>query len=213
MAGKKVKGDVESIRTELNELTEAIYALRQYVTIESAATAAASRSGPVRSHAHQPALAANGDGGEITNAGYLKLTGDDDQSLVFQWSSSNIPVAGVLNQDFDSLARLLAAIGHRQRLAILKAILDKPRSAAEMVTDLQLGTTGAAYHHLNVLQAADLVTQEDRGIFAVHPSKVGTLLTIMASTSAITSAETAPVERAAADEGSPKSKSKKKSGD
>ena len=211
MAGKKVKSEVESIRTELNELTEAIYALREHVTIESAASAAASRSRS--SHAHHPVVGSH-EAGEINSSGYVKLATTDGQPLTFQWETAAIPFTTVLDQDLDMLARLLAAIGHRQRLAILKAILDKPRSAAELVANLQLGTTGAAYHHLNVLQAVDLVIQEDRGIFAIHPAKVGTLLTIMASMTAITSIVTSPeTDSPDADGSAPKAKSKKKSGD
>lgn len=211
MAGKKVKSEVESIRTELNELTEAIYALREHVTIESAASAAASRSRP--SHVHHT-ITGSHEAGEINNSGYVKLETHDGQPMTFQWETAAIPVTTVLDQDPDTLARLLAAIGHRQRLAILKAILDAPRSAAALVADLQLGTTGAAYHHLNVLQAVDLVIQEDRGVFAIHPAKVGTLLTIMASMSTITSRATASeVDGFNADSSTPKPKSKKKSGD
>ena len=211
MAGKKVKSEVESIRTELNELTEAIYALREHVTIESAASAAASRSRS--SHARHPVAGSHGDG-EITSSGYMKLATQEGQPATFQWEAAAIPVKIVLNQDLDPLARLLAAIGHRQRLAILKALLDKSRSAAELVDDLQLGTTGAAYHHLNVLQAVDLVIQEDRGVFSIHASKVGTLLTIMASMSALTSLATAPdTDGSDAGSSAPKGKSKKKSGD
>jgi len=42
------------------------------------------------------------------------------------------------------VAHLLAAIGHRQRIAILKTILNQPCSAADLVSTLNLGTTGAA---------------------------------------------------------------------
>lgn len=218
MAGKKVKNEVESIRTELNELTEAIYALREYVRIESAATAA-SRIANIAPSAHPSRIPGDRTGGEVTSSGFTRLTTSDDQPLTLQWSAREVTVATVMEDDSEQLARLLAAIGHRQRLAILKAILANPRSASELVSDLKLGTSGAAYHHLNVLQAADLVMQEDRGIFAIQPSRVGTLLSIMASPHIVTVTDTAPDAVADTvvdndiDAPPMKSKSKKKAGD
>ncbi len=214
MAGKKAKGEVDSIRTELNELTEAIYALREYVRIESAATVA-SRGATSTPTAKMPRIIPDENGGEVTSSGFIRLITTDDHPLTLQWSSLETPLATVMNEDSEQVARLLAAIGHRQRLAILKAILAKPRSASELVSDLRLGTSGAAYHHLNVLQAAGLVVQEDRGMFSIQSSKVGTLLSIMASTHIVTLIDDVPptTDNAEADAPSSKSKSKKKAGD
>lgn len=214
MAGKKAKGEGDSIRTELNELTEAIYALREYVRIESAATAAS--RGETSTHtAKMPRLTPDENGGEVTSSGFIRLSTTDERPLALHWSSPETPLATVMNEDSEQIARLLAAIGHRQRLAILKAILTKPRSASELVSDLRLGTSGAAYHHLNVLQAAGLVVQEDRGMFSIQFSKVGTLLSIMASTHIVTVVDDVPptTDNAEADAPSSKSKSKKKAGD
>jgi len=222
MAGKKAKNEIESIRTELNELTEAIYALREKVVAEAAATAAiASRdlqpSAVASPFGARAAVDGEAGSGEASSAGYVRLAAasGEEEPLAFRWSVDSVPVSSIFEQETDGLARLLAAIGHRQRLAILKAILASPSSAADLVASLKLGTTGAAYHHLNVLQSVDLVTQEDRGIFSIQPHRVGMLISILASPFATTTIGAMPDSEKAAsgadEEPASKRKGKKKS--
>ncbi|MGC4106638.1 MAG: ArsR family transcriptional regulator [Thermomicrobiales bacterium] len=185
MAGKKSKSDIESIRGELTELTEAIYSLREQVRMESAAVAAATgidtASAPSRP-ASIPAGEPLGEG-EIVSRGSVRLTGAGagQTDLAVEWSSADLDVARLAGQASDDLAKTLAAIGHRQRLAILLAILSGPKSAADLVGTLGLGTTGAAYHHLNVLLGAGLVVQAERGIYTIAPDRVAMVLTVLAS--------------------------------
>ncbi len=188
MAGKKVKSEVEGIRNELQNLSEAVWALREHVTVQSAAAAA--------SIPHHPApatpvidisrdLAELHDGrGVVVTRGVVRDAGGNRE---YRWDQQ-VSVEALLSQDEDRASRVLAAIGHRQRLAILKAILDKPTTAAELVGTLDLGTTGAAYHHLNVLQSADLITQENRGVFVVQPHRVSTIYAILAGIESASSA-------------------------
>lgn len=182
MAGKKVKGEVEGIRTELQNLSEAVWALREHVSVQAAVAAASS---PAR---HSP------NGATDVAADLARRTESDaEQGIVvtrgvfrnaksmreYRWELEE--TAGtLLGIDDAQVTHVLAAIGHRQRLAILKTILNQSCSAADLVTALNLGTTGAAYHHLNVLQAADLVTQEERGIYIVQPHRVSAIFAILA---------------------------------
>ncbi len=213
MAGKKAKSELESIRTEINELTEAIYALRQHVAIESAATAVSRQVDGTGRRSGTAVRSTGSETGTIDVSGSIQIARHGDEALAFQWESAGLSIARILDQDHDQLARVLAAIGHRQRLAILNSILSKPSSAADLVADLQLGTTGAAYHHLNVLQTAGLVKQEERGIFAVNPERVATIVTILASTSIPTRigvATSSVDESLDGEEAEPKRKSSKK---
>lgn len=179
MAGKKVKSEVEGIRNELQNLSEAVWALREHVTIQTAAAAAASSG----KH-HKATLPSDGAGitvtgdtrGTVVSRGIVRNAGGDRE---YRWETE-ATVDDLLDGDDDRTARLLAAIGHRQRLAILKMVMDTPTTAADLVAGLDLGTTGAAYHHLNVLQSADLVTQEGRGVFAVQPQRVAALFAMFA---------------------------------
>ncbi len=180
MAGKKVKNEVEGIRNELQNLSEAVWALREHVTIQTAAAAASSSSkhhkGKPVEHAAADLNVARDTRGTVVTRGVVRNTAGDRE---YRWDVE-ATVDDLLAVDDDHASRLLAAIGHRQRLAILKMVLDKPTTAADLVGSLDLGTTGAAYHHLNVLQAADLVTQEGRGVFVVQPHRVSALFTMFA---------------------------------
>lgn len=49
------------------------------------------------------------------------------------------------------VAEVFSVLGSEVRLAILRSLLDAPKSAAELVAALRLGTTGQAYHHLQEL--------------------------------------------------------------
>ncbi len=186
MAGKKKKNELDSLKAEVTALSEAVWALRDQLTTQAAADAARETFAPPARSSSGPAAngatatleqqTRDGDGsGFISTYGYYE-SGDRG----YRWSREEIPARDLLALDDGSAAQLLSALGHRQRLAILKSVLEAPCSATELVERLHLGTTGAAYHHLNVLQAAGLVTQETRGTFAVHGHRVQGFLTLLA---------------------------------
>jgi DNA gyrase subunit B len=97
-----------------------------------------------------------------------------------EWVTDYHAAEDLLAQDDQTVARVLAALGNRQRVALLKAILEKPATAAELVERLGMGTTGQVYHHLKALQAADLIVQEERGIFAFNAPRVQPFLLLLA---------------------------------
>lgn len=86
----------------------------------------------------------------------------------------------LLAQDDEAVARALSALGHRQRLSLLKAILEQPATATELIERLGLSSTGQAYHHLNTLQAAGLIRQGERGRFEFVGHQAGAFLTLLA---------------------------------
>jgi len=195
MAGKKSKNDIDAIRGELNALAEAVYSLREHLTIENAATAASRANAKGEAAAIVPLTTADAQGGVVISGTlHAAATTDSGEATTFAWETGTVGLAAIVDQDFDALARMLAAIGHRQRIAILNAILAKPSSANELVTQLGLGTTGAAYHHLKVLQNAELVTLQERGRFAVPAEKIGVILTILASPLVTTRVAAAPAD-------------------
>lgn len=181
MCAKKAKNEIDSLRGDVQSLSEAVWALRDHVTVQSAAAAAANGAVPA-ANAHMLATdlaeraSSDRKQGIVSTHGYFV---DGNGTREYRWELER-SAADLLAVDEDVVARILAAVGHRQRLLILKAIIDKPSSAAELVASLDLGTTGAAYHHLNVLQAADLVMQEGRGTFSVQPHRVSTIFAILA---------------------------------
>ncbi|MEJ7837935.1 MAG: winged helix-turn-helix domain-containing protein [Thermomicrobiales bacterium] len=182
MAGKKSKNEIETLRGELKELTEAVWALRDQVSSNAAASSASRSTSTIKGNAVvadlQDAATTKNEGGVVSSFGYYE---SPDNGGTTRWALNEATVSNLSELDTVSAASTLAAVGHPQRLAILGAILSKPTSAGELVETLSLGTTGAAYHHLNVLQAAGFVTQMQRGIFRFRSEKVPVFLTMLAA--------------------------------
>ncbi|MBQ8510505.1 MAG: helix-turn-helix transcriptional regulator [Clostridia bacterium] len=80
--------------------------------------------------------------------------------------------------------QVLACIGSNDRLNLLLAILRKPRTVAELVSDCGFSSTGQVYHHLKPLIAADLVFEdsenEGKGRYAIRPHRVQGLIMLLA---------------------------------
>lgn len=76
-------------------------------------------------------------------------------------------LASVADTDVSGAAALMAAIGHPLRLRMVLMLAHEPTSVTAMVERLSLRTTGAAYHHMNVLMSNGIATQPERGIFAL----------------------------------------------
>jgi DNA-binding transcriptional ArsR family regulator len=77
----------------------------------------------------------------------------------------NDEVADLFEIDEFRIAQIFSVLGSEVRLAILRALTEKPRTAAELVSLLGFRTTGQAYHHLKVLQIQSYVTQKEGGLF------------------------------------------------
>lgn len=178
MAAKKSKAGLAGVRSEIRTLSEAVWALRDQVRFEAAAASANGHSQPTPAPTVVTGDLADSEGrGVVISRGLIRSHTGASELL---WETS-IAVESLLAADTDEPARLLAAIGHPQRLAIVKLLLDGSTTAATLVTNLELGTTGAAYHHLNVLQGAGLVTQAARGVFDLVPDRAGSILAILAA--------------------------------
>ncbi len=197
---KKTSKTVEKLRADVQALSEAVWALKEHVRVERAAESAANGSRKQRN----PKLerlerqAETGTSlGAISTFGVFRLHDNQDGGRRVRWHMDNVTVESIIPADIDLAAQRLGAIGHRQRLAILVALLQQPATVNDLVSSLELGTSGAAYHHLNVLQAAGIVVPQDRGVFAVAPEEVGFVvgaLTALATspTIEITAGENAP---------------------
>lgn len=66
-------------------------------------------------------------------------------------------------------AATMSALSQPQRLRIVLLLADGPTSVSALVEALGLKTTGAAYHHLNVLINNGIAVQPERGTFAISP--------------------------------------------
>lgn len=198
MADKKVRKALDSLRGEIQELAEVFAAFRGQVSAQQAAAAAERQRGNastpgVRSGAIRVSAAttdASSGTGYVSLFGNYQAVSPTGDMEMFQWSMEDRSIEDLLTFSTDEYAQVLAAIGNKQRLGILLTILARPSTANEVVTGLDLGTTGAAYHHLHVLQAAGLVEQRQRGVFSVVPDQLPSLITIFAGLSGTIAVQT-----------------------
>jgi DNA gyrase subunit B len=80
-----------------------------------------------------------------------------------RWKPASKTFAEVLKPDSGSLANILSSLGHKQRIEMIKSLLQKPKNAAELVKELGMGTTGQLYHHMKPLLHAGIIEQKERG--------------------------------------------------
>lgn len=83
------------------------------------------------------------------------------------------------NPDY-KVAQILSVLGSEVRLAILRHLLDAPKTAAEIVTALGFKTTGQAYHHLRELERAGYVKQREGGRYHFDMERGRVYLTALA---------------------------------
>lgn len=82
--------------------------------------------------------------------------------------------------DSGNAMRVLSCIGSPERMRMILELLKKPLSVAELVTALDFGSTGQVYHHLKPLIAADIVTEEEKGKYAIVPHRVQGIIMLLA---------------------------------
>ncbi|CAM3589258.1 MULTISPECIES: ATP-binding protein [Paenibacillus] len=90
-------------------------------------------------------------------------------------------MADLLDIQTEKAAKIITALGHKQRLDILKTVLAAPLTGSELVERLHMGTTGQLYHHLKALLGADLLQQEPGGRYTVPKHRQLPLLLLLAA--------------------------------
>lgn len=91
----------------------------------------------------------------------------EQQQSLLEFDGLDLPT--ISDADISNAAAMLAAAGHPLRLHMVILLAQNPVSASDLVEQLQLGTTGTAYHHLKVLMNQGLVEQVQRGMFQLTP--------------------------------------------
>lgn len=104
--------------------------------------------------------------------GYVRASGEwnaDGQKVRVE--SKEHSISSMIQSSSEDSAKILAALGHKQRLDILKCLLIQPCTGNDLLETLGMSTTGQLYHHLKALIGANLVEQKERGGFYNIPSK------------------------------------------
>lgn len=94
--------------------------------------------------------------GAVVYGGSLELAGRE-----YLWAIER-PATGLLALEPDAPAHVLATLAHPQRLRLLLALVEEPRTAAELQKAIGSKSPGPLYHHLRDLLALGVVAQEER---------------------------------------------------
>lgn len=89
------------------------------------------------------------------------------------------PVAFFETVDWSESFERLAALAHPARAGILRHLLFNHATAANLVENEVVTSTGSAYHHLGALQSAGWVSKNLDGSFEIPAARVVPLLTIL----------------------------------
>ncbi len=79
----------------------------------------------------------------------------------------------------DGSVRVLAALASMPRLALYRAVLERPATSGELMKAASLNTTGQLYHHLREMIGAGLIVQEGRDRYALVPERLPAARTIL----------------------------------
>ncbi|MCZ9297689.1 ArsR/SmtB family transcription factor [Corynebacterium hesseae] len=97
------------------------------------------------------------------------------RSYAYQWQR---PTTFVTDESWAENLERLSALAHPVRGEILRRLLAAPATAAELVEENIVSSTGTAYHHLSALTHAGWTTKSG-GEYSIRPPRVIPLLTII----------------------------------
>lgn len=148
--------EIDALRMQLEELKQLI----QQSTAERNPSRVPADFVKSQTHSLQPLQLSAGDnfGGTVHYSGQM-----GNAEMRVRWEPQERRLEELVGMNSEKAAKVLAALGHKQRLDILMEIMKEPLTGMELVERLNMGTTGQLYHHLKALTGADLLTQEERG--------------------------------------------------
>ncbi len=97
------------------------------------------------------------------------------RSYAYQWQR---PTTFVTDGSWAENLERLSALAHPVRGEILRRLLADPATAAELVEENIVSSTGTAYHHLSALTHAGWIAKSG-GEYSIRPPRVIPLLTII----------------------------------
>lgn len=146
---RDLNNEVDVLKQQMAELQQLVH---QFLFDRKPATPGA---------AHHEAAQVEMEASSIFYSGHVHLNG--------QWvrrEPQERRMQQLLAVNSEKAAKILSALGNKQRLDILRTVLLEPLSGSELVDRLNMGTTGQLYHHLKALLGADLLVQDPGGKYA-----------------------------------------------
>lgn len=115
--------------------------------------------------------------GGIVYAGHLDLPGAGPVQWQYGLTSDRFS-----DEEWESLAPTLDALGHPVRLRLLQLVFGGVRTTAELTTHESLRSAGQVHHHLRILVSAGWLAQRSRGTYEIPgPRVVPLLVTLLAA--------------------------------
>lgn len=161
MVSRDLNAELDALKAQMNDLQKLV----TQIASENSPTAVRTTNGE-KSTVLVEMNSSDGDLGGVFYSGQYR-----GEKWRYRWEPQERRVDQLLGADSDKVAKVLSAIGHKQRLDILRTVLQEPATGSELVERLNMGTTGQLYHHIKALVGADLLVQEDRGGMYSLPSR------------------------------------------
>lgn len=139
----------------------------------------AASTAPASPADQDPFWALRGQQARVPAPGGVTYAGSVDVGMGhvdYQWGRTT---EHLLEADWAEHAEAVTALGHPLRLTILRRLLDAEHTVAQLVDELDLASTGVAYHHLSALQNGGWVASPRRGTWTIPVSRIIPLLTII----------------------------------
>ncbi|WP_432278274.1 ArsR/SmtB family transcription factor [Nocardia carnea] len=119
-----------------------------------------------------PAPADRGEQGFVEYGGSVDFGGSVDWTIRYS-------AAAIRTLPAHARVEVLAALGHPVRQALIEALLDGPRTGAELAEAAGLTSQGQLYHHVRALISAKVIEQHGRGSYRIPAPKLVPTLIIM----------------------------------
>lgn len=152
MVTRNYDDELDTLTNQMNEVKQLV---NQLINEKATQAYRGQATGVVIQHDSKPSAE--------TDLGAIFYSGQYKGKNSFRWEPQQRNVSQLLAIDGDKISKVLAALGNKQRLEILMAVMHEPLTGTEIVEQLNMGTTGQLYHHTKALLGADLLVQEDRG--------------------------------------------------
>ncbi len=166
--------DLSSEIDELKKQMAELHQLVQHMVLERKPAANLSLADPI----YEDSIMKDPDSSSVFYSGHVQLNG---QGL--RWAPQERRMQELLGLNSEKVAKVLAALGNKQRLDILRTVLNEPLTGAELVDRLNMGTTGQLYHHLKALIGANLLVQEPGGRYGFPMHRCLPFLLLLAAVS------------------------------
>lgn len=148
-------------------------------TTDASGSSSATPTGAASAATGDPLFALHALEERFPSPGAVLYTGSLDLPMgpvQYQWGRTT---EDILHADWAERAERMSALGHPLRLALMRLLLNGEHTVAQLVDELELGSTGVAYHHLNQLHTSGWITTPRRGVWAIPPGRVVPLLAII----------------------------------